>query len=134
MYSVNLIVTYKKISPSQLIDLKQNTKSIPYYPQAPIDTIFNQVEDILEYRELAKSLYTQIQTTDITYTIINRMRKFQDAIKIWNRMNPIQQNWINLKTHFCTAHRELKETGELTMESTGYHQSNLFSDIVAHMY
>ena len=48
-------------------------------------------------------------------------------------MNPIQKNWINFKTHFCTAHSDLKETGELTMEAIGYHQYNLVNDIAAHM-
>ena len=49
-------------------------------------------------------------------------------------MTPIEQNWINYKTHFHTAHRKLGETGELTMEYCGYHQVNLVNDIVAHMY
>ena len=128
-----MIVAYGKISPSQLIDLKQNTKTMQYYPQTPIDTVFNQVEDLLEYRELAKYLYTQIKTTNIAYRIINRTRNFQDAIKIWNRMNPFQQNWINFKTHFCTAYREIKETDELTMEDAGYHQANVVNNIVANM-
>ena len=70
---------------------------------------------------------------NISYTVINRTRKFQGAIKTWNRMNPIQQNWVNFKTHFCTAHRELKETPKLTMEDVGYHHSKLFNDIVAYM-
>ena len=48
-------------------------------------------------------------------------------------MSPIQQNWINFKTHFLTAHRELEETGELTMEDAGYHQANLVNDIVSHI-
>ena len=61
-----------------------------YDPQTPIDKVFNQVEDIIEYGELDRSPKTQIQTTNIAYTIINRTRKFQDAIKTWNLMNPIQ--------------------------------------------
>ena len=48
-------------------------------------------------------------------------------------MNPVQQNWINFKTYFCTAHRDLEETGELTMEAARYHQANLVKNIVAHM-
>ena len=48
-------------------------------------------------------------------------------------MNPFQQNWIDFKTHFHTAHCELKETGELTMEDAGYHQSKMVNKIVAHM-
>ena len=50
-------------------------------PQIPNDTIFKQVEYLLEYGELAIFLYTQIQTMNIAYTIINKTRKFQDAKK-----------------------------------------------------
>ena len=49
------------------------------------------------------------------------MMKFQVKIKNWNRMNAIQQNWINFKTHFRTAHCEIKETEKLEMEDAGYH-------------
>ena len=48
-------------------------------------------------------------------------------------MNPIQQNWINFKTHFRTSHHEIEETGELTMEHVGFHQSNLVNGIVSHI-
>ena len=48
-------------------------------------------------------------------------------------MSPIQQNWINFKTHFCTAHCELEETGELLMEDVGYYRANLVNDMVVHM-
>ena len=48
-------------------------------------------------------------------------------------MNSFQQNWINFKNHFRTAHHKIKETGKLKMEDAGYHQANLVNDIVAHM-
>ena len=48
-------------------------------------------------------------------------------------MNPIQKNWIIFKTSFRTAHRELEETGKLTMEAAGYHQDKLGYKIVSHM-
>ena len=48
-------------------------------------------------------------------------------------MNPIQKNWIIFKTSFRTAHRELEETGKLTIKDTGYHLANLVNDILAHM-
>ena len=73
-----IIVTYGEISPSQLVNLDHNTKTIQYNPQTPINTIFNQVKDLIEYGELARSKYTQIQTTRIAYMIINKTRNFQD--------------------------------------------------------
>ena len=101
--------------------------------QSLIDTIFNQVEDLLKYGKLVRYPYTHIKTTNTIYTIINKTRKFHDTIKTWNQMNPIQQNWINFKTHFRTSHRNIEETGELTMEHVGFHQSNLVNGIVSHI-
>ena len=43
-----------------MINLEQNTKPIQYDPQTPIDTVFNQVEDLLEYGVLDRSPYTHI--------------------------------------------------------------------------
>ena len=59
--------------------------------------------------------------------------KLPDAIKTWNRINPIQQQQINFKTRLRTTHQELTETGEITIEDAGYHQANLVNYIVAHM-
>lgn len=112
---------------------EQETKQMQYDPEILIDTVFNQVKELLEYGELCRYLYTQIQTTNIACNIINKTRKFQDYIKTWNWLNPIQQIWINFKTHFCTAHHELKETGELTMKDAGFHQGNQVNRIVSHM-
>ena len=105
-----------------------------YDLETPIETVFNQDEDLLEYGELDRYLYTHKQTTNIAYMIITRTRKYQDAIKIWNGINPIQQNWINYKTHFCTAQQELEETGKLTMKAAGYYQPYLVNNIITHMY
>ena len=102
----HLIVTYRKIYPSQLINIKQNKKSMHYNTQTLIDSVFNHVQDLLEYGELDISPYNQIQTTNISYIIINKTQNFQDAIKTWNWMSPIQKNCINFRTHFCTAQRE----------------------------
>ena len=71
------IVTYGKISSIQLIALEQNTKSIQYDPQTPIDTVFNRVKDLLEYGELDGSPYTHIQTTNNACMIINRRGNFR---------------------------------------------------------
>ena len=62
-----LIVKYGKISPSQLIDLEHNTRTMQYEPQNPIKKNFNQVEDLIKYGELDISQYIQIQTTNTAY-------------------------------------------------------------------
>ena len=37
---------------------------------------------------------------------------------------------MEFKIHFRQAHKELKETGQLTMEQMDYHQANLVSEIM----
>ena len=71
------IVTYGKIYPKKTFDLEQNTKSIQYEPQTPIDTVFKRVKDLLEYGELDGSPYTHIQTINNACMIINRRGNFR---------------------------------------------------------
>ena len=89
-----LIVTYGKISPITPIDIKQNQKPIQYNPQTSIDTVSNQVRDLLEYRELYIYPYNQIQTTNTAYKVINRKSKFQDSIETWDWMTTIKIGYI----------------------------------------
>ena len=43
-----LIIAYGKIPPNKLINLDQATKEMHYDLQTPSDSVFNQVQDILE--------------------------------------------------------------------------------------
>jgi hypothetical protein len=124
---------YGKITPSQLLHLKHETKTFAYDPVTPVDVAFNQVEDLVEYGEMAGCEFTMHQTVNIAYSILNRTMKFHESIKMWNRLPALQQTWIAFKIHFRQAHTELQETGELTMEEAGYHQANLVEAIANRM-
>jgi hypothetical protein len=124
-----LLTVYGKITPSQLLELEHETKTLAYDPITPVDVVYNQVEDLVEYGEMAQCPYTQTQTINIAYAIINRTTKFRESIKVWNRLPPLQRTWIAFKIHFRDAHNELQETGELTMADAGYHQANLIEAI-----
>ena len=118
----HLIAVHGKISPSQLNDLETTTKNMVYDPQSPVDVVFNQVEDLVEFGDMANCPFSAGQTINIAYTIINKTRKFKDAIIAWNRTDFLNKTWINFKRHFRNAHAELMEAGDLTMENAGYHQ------------
>jgi hypothetical protein len=110
-----LLTVHGKISPSQLLQLEQETKSFTCDPITPIDVVFNATEDLVECGETARCTHTMAQTINIAYSILNRTTKFRDSIKIWNRLPTLHKTWISFKLHFCEAHDELQETGELTM-------------------
>jgi hypothetical protein len=123
--------TYGKISPSQLSQFEKEISEMHYDPVTPVDNIFNKIEDLLEYGDLARCPFSQPQAIAKAYNLINRTGKFRESIKAWNRLPNVQKTWINFKTHFREAHLELTETGELTMEQAGYGQANLVEDIVS---
>ena len=123
--------TYGKISPGQLSAFEKEVTEFHYDPVTPIDIVYNKVEDLIEYGELARNPFSQLQTITKAYNIINKTGTFKDGIKAWNRItDPNQKTWITFKIHFRTAHDELAETGDLTLRQAGYHQANLVDEIV----
>ena len=49
----------------------------------------------------------------------------------WNRKPVVDKTWANFKTHFRTAHKELRATTDLTAQDAGMHYSNMVRDVVA---
>jgi hypothetical protein len=126
--------TYGKISPGQLSAFEKEVTEFHYDPITPIDIVYNKVEDLIEYGELAHNPYSQLQTITKAYNSINATGTFKDGIKTWNRIiDPLQKTWINFKIHFRTTHAELSETGDLTLRQAGYHQANFVDEIVTRL-
>jgi hypothetical protein len=126
--------TYGKISPGQLSAFEKEVSEYHYDPITPIDVVFNKVEDLIEYGELARNPYSELQTITKAYNIINATGTFKDGIKAWNRIvDPLHKTWIAFRIHFRTAHDELAETGDLTLRQSGYHQANMVDEIVTRL-
>lgn len=113
-------------------DYEQHLKQMTYDPASPIDTIFNAMEDLMEYAKLANQPYTQRQAVAKAYTIINKTGRFKEAIKAWNRRAPLTQTWIAFKDDFRIAHREYRETTNLALEASELeqHNANLVQQLV----
>jgi hypothetical protein len=128
----HLIDTYGRITPTMIDDYEQHLKQMTYDPASPIDTIFNAVEDLMEYAELANQPYTQRQAVAKAYTIINKTGRFKEAIKAWNRRTALTQTWIAFKDDFRIAHREYRETTNLALEASELeqHNANLVQQVV----
>ena len=99
----------------------------------PVENIFNNIGDLLEYGDMENCTYSNPQVISKAYNILNNTGNFQDSIKSWNIFPPIQKTWIAFKTHFQEAHLELTETGKLTLEEARYGKSNLVEDIVSRL-
>ena len=55
------------------------------------------------------------------------------AILKWNLMPDVQKNWVGFKKFFRTAHRELRETTDITVQYVGMHRANIVCDEVARL-
>ena len=56
---------------------------------------------------------------------------FELEIHEWNCMPTVQKTWVGFKQFFWTAHRELQETTDLTVQYFGMHHANMVRNVVA---
>ena len=76
-----LRMVYGRISPAQHIQLETEIQNLAYDPTTPIDTIFNAIEDLAEYADMANNEYSENQLISKAYNIINHTRVFRESIK-----------------------------------------------------
>ena len=122
---------YGRISPDQLAQFERETDNLIVDVTLPIEIVFNKIEDLLDYGDIAQTPYTQLQAVNKGYNIINKTGIYADYIKTWLRRPPNQRTWMNFKTHFQQAFDELNETGQLTLQQTGYRNVNLVDEVVS---
>jgi len=123
-----LFSTYGNITPTDL-DLKADqVKKLTYDITNPIDSIFNEIEELSEYAEAAETPYSPNQLIDIGYIIISKNMAFQQDVRAWLRRPKADHTWSNFKTHFRAAYKEIKRTQGPTTDSHGY--ANAIADLV----
>ena len=49
-------------------------------------------------------------------------------------MKTVQKTWVSFKKFFWTAHRELQEKSDLTVEDAGMHHANMVRNVVAGLH
>ena len=88
---------YGHLMPHELLGCEDIIKKKNYNPRDPIATVFSAVEELLEFTNITRTSYTQLQAVNISYVIIHRTGKFGLAIRDWNRMPEIQNTWVQFK-------------------------------------
>jgi hypothetical protein len=119
-----LFTTYGHISISSLETKEDELRAFSYHPGQPVDVVFNAVDDLVEFADLAGQPMSQRQTISRAYVILHKTNQFDRAITEWNRKLPVEKTWINFKTHFRTAHRELRESAPTTLAASELHEHN----------
>ena len=108
-----LFRNYDRVTPAALVEEEQRILQWTFDPNLPIVLVFNKVDDLMDLASAVGAPNTARQLNNFAYVIINKTGKFQTGIREWNRLLAAQQTWDNFTVHFTTAHRELRESGEL---------------------
>ena len=72
----------------------------PWNQSEPIETIFHQIEEAVEFAQHGNSPFTNNQVLNIAYYIMAQANIFKEACKEWKRAPADQKTWLNLKHYF----------------------------------
>ena len=85
-----------------------------YDPNAPIETLFEQITDGVAYTELGDAPFTSKQIMDISLLCLEKTGLFHDDLKEWNQKPLIIHDWTTFRVHFAKARRKWKANLRLT--------------------
>ena len=90
----HLYLHYAKISPT---DLSLNDKAMkkPYDPNQPIENLFEQINDAVEYAAAAKNPYTNAQIESTAYQLVFNTGVFSLDCKEWRKQPAATKTWAN---------------------------------------
>jgi regulator of replication initiation timing len=119
----HLYTTYGNINPTDLIENDSRMKK-SYDPSQPIETLFDQYEDAIDFAAAANAAYTPAQIIAYAYNTVFQTGLFADACRDWRRLPIADKTWARFKADFAVAHQELRES-QVTAQGAGFHSANL---------
>ena len=117
----HLFTTYGQINGG---DLRKNEEvmNTPYDVNLPIEVLFDQIEDGMDYADAGNHPFTPAQIVMKGQQLIQETGMFQDDMKAWKRLPAIERTWDRLKIDFTLAHQELRESS--VMRQGPFSQAN----------
>jgi len=118
----HLYNTYGNISELDLVENEEKMKKA-WNQEEPIEVLFNQIEEAVEYAQHGNAPFTNAQVLNIAFVLMAQAKIFKDACKEWRRKPPNDKTWPNFKNHFFAAYIEWKDDNKYT--TSEYTDSNL---------
>ena len=117
----HLFTTYGTINGG---DLRRNEAAMntPYDVNLPIEVLFDQIEDGMDYADAGNHPFTPAQIVMKGQQLIQETGMFPDDMKVWKRLPDNDRTWARLKADFTLAHQELRES--TVMGQGPYNQAN----------
>jgi hypothetical protein len=119
----HLFETYGNIT---AVDLEINFEHMrrAWDPQQPVETLFKQIQDCVDYSEVGGILIGHPQQINVGYAKIFATGQFMSACRRWNKKPTAEKTWTQFKSHFAAAHRQHKQIQGESAATAGYHSAN----------
>ncbi len=118
----HLYTEYARISASDLLANDMQFKT-PYDPNLPIESLFQQIEDAVNYAAAGNTPYTAPQVLACAFQLVFATGMFLEDCKVWKRRDAAYKTYPQFKLDFAVSHRELRET-RTTAAGAGYQAAN----------
>ena len=80
-----------------------------YNADLPIETLFDQIKNGIDYAAAGLWAYTPKQVTNNAFQLIHTTGMFVEDCKIWKRHSAAYKTWDQFKTDFAESHREVRD-------------------------
>ena len=104
----NLYSEYARISAADLQN-KDVALKTAYDPNQRIESLFDQVENALNYAAAGNTPYSPAQVVATAFQILFATSMFLENCKTRKRKPDADKNWANFKTYFSLTHCEFRE-------------------------
>ena len=113
-----LFETYGDVSPQELMGLRSQIENMTFDPTEPVDAIFTEIEDFADIAETINDPISTVQKCKLAYVVLQNTKRFKSGLREWDRKPLTDKTWDNFQSHFREVQRQLRRTGDLTIEQT----------------
>jgi hypothetical protein len=115
----HLYANYAKITASDL-DKNDAAMKLPCDVNLPIESLFKQIDDAIEYASAGQAPYSPRQVLNIAYQLVLRTGIFVDDCKLWKKQTDNYKTWPQFKLDFAAAYQDYNESRDLSPRAAGF--------------
>jgi hypothetical protein len=119
----HLFTTYGNITAVDLENKFEHMRGA-WDPQQPVESLFKQIQDCVDYSEAGGVLIGHSQQINVGYAKIFATGHFMSACRRWNKKPLADKTWAQCKAHLSAAHRQHKQMQGESAATAGYHSAN----------
>ena len=124
----HLYLHYAKITPNDLA-LNDKAMKTAYDPNMPIENLFEQINDAVEYASAGKTPYTPLQIVTTAYQLIFDTGVFSLDCKEWRKKATDDKTWANFIIFWTEKHLDYREEQTHT-SGTGFHANSATNETI----